>query len=495
MVLTRAETADPADPTKNKDATNTDTPWVDQSQTYTSHASHQVFLREYAMNAANQPVSTGKLLGGLPAGQTYPNSPDGQDGIGTWAAVKLQATTKLGLLLTDKDVLNVPMLAVDPYGNFIPGPHGLPQYVTASGLVEGNLATPVAVPGDAKYFDTPFLTDIAHNADPSPQDTNNNPAIPPAPPDRRTPTTPRRPTSPHQPAGTYDDEMLNAHFICGDGRCNENIALSSIHQIFHSEHDRLVDYIKGVLTSDTSTTGVAALTEWQLPTTDSPDGWNGSRLFQAARFVTEMEYQHLVFEEFARKVQPLVHVFHVYSPDVNPAIDNEFAAAVYRFGHSMLDDTVARTNVDPTTGAKSDNSVPLLTAFLNPPEYFNGGRPRGTLTPRAGRGQRRHGFGGPDRQRDRRVRHRDPAQQPARPSARPADPEHGQGPGIRNPAAERTSPADLRPDQRRPDGPVHGLERLRSAPQAPRVADQLRGGLRHPPDHPGQRTRRHPGQR
>ena len=51
----------------------------------------------------------------------------------------------------------------------------------------------------------------------------------------------------NQPECTYDDEMLNAHFACGDGRCNENIALSTIHQVFHSEHDRLVDYIKGVL--------------------------------------------------------------------------------------------------------------------------------------------------------------------------------------------------------------------------------------------------------
>ena len=68
------------------------------------------------------PVSTGKLLGGLPAGQTYPSSPDGQDGIGTWAAVKKQAAEKLGLLLVDKDVTNIPMLAADPYGNFIPGP-------------------------------------------------------------------------------------------------------------------------------------------------------------------------------------------------------------------------------------------------------------------------------------------------------------------------------------------------------------------------------------
>ena len=135
------------------------------------------------------------------------------------------------------------------------------------------------------------------------------------------------------------------HFTCGDGRCNENIALSTIHQIFHSEHDRLVDDIKNTLTTDSQPAGVAALAEWKSAAQDA-DGWNGARLFQAARFVTEMEYQHLVFEEFARKVQPAVRPFHVYSPDINPAIEAEFAHAVYRFGHSMLDDDVARTNVD-----------------------------------------------------------------------------------------------------------------------------------------------------
>ena len=92
-----------------------------------------------------------------------------------------------------------------------------------------------------------------------------------------------------------------------------------------------------------------------------------------------MEYQHLVFEEFGRKVQPAIRPFHVYSPDMNPAIQAEFAHAVYRFGHSMLDDDVARVDPErtvqgpagPITIPGGDNSVPLLTAFLNPPEYFS----------------------------------------------------------------------------------------------------------------------------
>ncbi|MCU1659711.1 MAG: heme peroxidase, partial [Pseudonocardiales bacterium] len=389
MVLTRAQNQpgpdgvlgdDPSTPADEsaddiQNANNTDSPWVDQSQTYSSHASHQVFLREYVNNGAG-PVSTGKLLGGLGAGQTYPGSPDGRTGIGTWAAVKAQAATLLGLRLVDADVTNVPMIAADPYGKFIPGPdRGLPQYVTSGGLVEGNTAAPVSVPANVLHFDTPFLTDIAHNADPSPQDTDHNPATPPVAPEPDADSTPSADFA-SQPPGTYDDEMLNAHFACGDGRCNENIALSTIHQIFHSEHDRLIDYIKNVLETDTSATGVAALAKWQSSGQPSDYGYNyGERLFQAARYVNEMEYQHLVFEEFGRKVQPGIRPFHVYSPDINPAVKAEFAHAVYRFGHSMLDDDVARTNIDG-----SNNSIPLLTAFLNPPEYFNGGS-AGTLTP------------------------------------------------------------------------------------------------------------------
>ncbi len=392
MVLTRAQNQpgpdgilgdNPATPAVDESADDiqnaniTDTPWVDQSQTYTSHPSHQVFLREYVLNAAGRPVSTGKLLGGLAAGATYPGSPDGTTGIGTWAAVKLQAANNLGLLLQDKDVTNIPMIATDPYGKFIPGPaRGLPQYVTTAGLVEGDRAAPVLVPSTVLHFDTPFLTDIAHNADPGtvgPCTTTGN-AAGCLEPDSESPAAPSANFA-AQPPGTYDDEMLNAHFVCGDGRCNENIALSTIHQIFHSEHDRLVDYIKGVLTNDTTASGVAALPQWQLPTAQNPAGWNGERLFQAARFVTEMEYQHLVFEEFGRKIQPAIRPFHVYNADINAAIPAEFAHAVYRFGHSMLDDVVARTNEDG-----SDNSLPLLTAFLNPPEFFDGGTV-GTLTP------------------------------------------------------------------------------------------------------------------
>ncbi|WP_242701633.1 peroxidase family protein [Arthrobacter cavernae] len=358
MVLTRATnmpgpdgaigTADDV-----REAINRTNPLVDQSQTYSSNASHQVFLREYANNAAGRPVATGRMLASA------------DDGMGTWAMLKDQAATKLGLKLVDHDVLSIPMLAVDPYGKFIPGPErGMPQYVTAMGMVEGNTAAPVAVPGNAVRINEAFLDDIAHAAVPktaamaADADTVINP--------------------PGPPASTYDDEMLNAHFVAGDGRVNENIGLTTIHQVFHSEHNRLIGDIKNTLSSDTSSNGTKALAEWKLA--EGADGWNGERLFQAARFVTEMEYQHLAFEEFARKVQPLIEPFSGYHDDINPAIQAEFAHAVYRFGHSMLTDTVPRKNADGTS-----NDIPLLNAFLNPPAYADGG-PAGPLSSRQAAG-------------------------------------------------------------------------------------------------------------
>ncbi len=392
MVLTRAQNQPGPDGIVGTaddvtDSANTDTPWVDQSQTYASHASHQVFLREYARDGGGRPVSTGRLLGGLAAGQTYAGSPDGRTGLATWASVKAQAAQLLGLDLRDADVTDVPMIASDPYGKFVPGPtRGLPQYVTSSGLVEGDTAHPVRVPATVLHVGVPFLTDIAHNADPSPQDTDHNPATPPVAPVPDADTTPSADFA-HQAPRTYDDEMLGAHFACGDGRCNENIALSAVHQVFHSEHDRLVADIDTTLRGDSSAAGVAALAAWQDTSSGSGYGY-GERLFQAARYVAEMEYQHTVFEEFARKMQPLVKPFHAYSPDINPAISAEFASAVYRFGHSMLNDTVARrveTVAPGGTVTKTDTSLPLLTAFLNPPAYFDGGS-TGTLTPEAAAG-------------------------------------------------------------------------------------------------------------
>src|SRR5262249_15563160 len=102
--------------------------------------------------------------------------------------------------------------------------------------------------------------------------------------------------------------------------------------------------------------------------------WNGERLFQVAKFGTEMQYQHLVFEEFARTMQPLVDPFfaptQVYDVNINPAIVAEFAHTVFRLGHSMLTETVDRFdpafNIVDDPNSAGTQQLGLIAAFLNP---------------------------------------------------------------------------------------------------------------------------------
>ncbi|GAA0652672.1 peroxidase family protein [Brevundimonas lenta] len=375
MVLTRASRD------ANGNAINTTTPFVDQNQTYSSHASHQVFLRDYEFNGAGDPVNTGKLIEGT------------NGGMATWADMKAQARTLLGINLTDQDVGDVPLLATDEYGNFTPGPNGFPQVVFADPanptvfiLVEGNPAANGGLgislsdgPGNSVAVRTghAFLADIAHSAVPDGlQDGDIEIGLGNG--------------DGSATDGFYDNELLDAHFMAGDGRANENIGLTAVHHVFHSEHNRLVDHTKAVALADaqailagggTQAQAVAFLNEWLLtdvttvPASVAGLVWDGERLFQAAKFGTEMQYQHLVFEEFARKIQPNINVFLVpdgYDVTIDPDIVAEFAHVVYRFGHSMLTETIDR--FDPTM---TPDQISLIEGFLNPLEFQNNG---GTTT-------------------------------------------------------------------------------------------------------------------
>ncbi len=398
---------------------NTTTSWIDQNQTYTSHASHQVFLREYVRVETSPGVfttlSTGKLLTG-PGGT-----------IGNWGQVKEEALSKLGLILSDFDVHNVPLLRTDQYGELILGANGYAQVATLTGFVEGtaaglDLSTLVGI----QYTNHAFLNDIAHHAAPSIVDVDefgvrdgikstvqvkdadidaNGNGVYDFGIDTLTDvngdgivTTADFFAADKNLDGslnelTYDDEMLGSHFVTGDGRGNENIALTTVHSIFHSEHDRLVDVNKATILAsgdlafinewlrvDIASLADIATPEQKAALTANLAAWDGERLFQAARFATEMQYQHLVFEEFARRIQPMVDPFIFNSvTEIDPSIVAEFAHTVYRFGHSMLTGTVDRLENDLTTVNGALDQKTLLAVFLNPQEYIASGADAATI--------------------------------------------------------------------------------------------------------------------
>src|SRR5262249_50263478 len=155
---------------------------------------------------------------------------------------------------------------------------------------------------------------------------------------------------------------------------------------FLSEVNRVADQTKALIQQILDAGDTATAKEWVLPgvdvTTLTADDLaagrtthlitaherNGERIFQAARFGSETQYQHLVFEEFARKVAPDIHLSGDTNIHLDPAVFAEFAHTVYRFGHSMLDENLERysiqkhflnpdgTTTDTNTGAVNEKA-------------------------------------------------------------------------------------------------------------------------------------------
>src|SRR5215831_11649060 len=354
--------------------TNTITPFVDQSQTYASDPSHQAFLREYITGADHKLHATGQML-------SHTN-PDGSQHMATWADVKANAL-KLGILLTDADVGNVPLLATDAVGNLMLGAHGFAQVVVrhANGtttLVEGTAAgISLAHPDPADPAATvvgvghAFINDMAFGA--SPFDSAGH---------LLTPDADTVAGGPPPAAGFYDNELLDAHYAAGDG---------------------LVQQIENLIQTELNNGDTSFAADWVLPGVSlapntngsahqiAANEWNGERVFQAAKMATETEYQRLVFEEFARKVSPTIHLFGNTDIHLDPAITAEFANVVYRFGHSMLDENVDRYEIQPAllpngtpnplagtpvldaSGHPVLNGIGLIDAFTNPLGYLKEG--------------------------------------------------------------------------------------------------------------------------
>ena len=177
-------------------------------------------------------------------------------------------------------------------------------------------------------------------------------------------------------ATEYDNELLDAHWMAGDGRANENFGLTAVHHMFHSEHNRQVEAMKQTVIDSGE---LDFINEWLLEPIAAQDVagltpadvlWNGERLFQAAKFATEMQYQHLAFEEFGRRVQPPIGEFLANTAaQIDGDVFAEFAHVVYRFGHSMLTENVDTVAADMAGVTEND----LISAFLNPIGFNDGG--------------------------------------------------------------------------------------------------------------------------
>ncbi|XP_013398465.1 myeloperoxidase-like [Lingula anatina] len=127
-------------------------------------------------------------------------------------------------------------------------------------------------------------------------------------------------------------------FAAGDVRVNEQPGLTAMHTTWLYEHNRIARALSKL----------------------NPQ-WNDERLFQEARRILGAMMQHITYNEFlpiilgesgmttyGLKVKPGAQR-STYNSAVNPTVVNEFSAAAYRFGHSLLQNFIPRFDQETDT--------------------------------------------------------------------------------------------------------------------------------------------------
>jgi len=298
--------------------------FIDLNQTYGSTFSHGIFLREYLGN--------GELTGAMLT--------TSDKGIIRWADLK-QNALRIGLVIHDIDVTSVPLVETVPTGMAGAGRLG---FVTLNKITgeKGYIFDTALLPANTVLMKSgsAFMIDLAHNwqgaqrpAGESQFDANGD---------------------------LKDPSILNVHAVGGDGRANENLGLTSIHQIFVDAHNAILKQLEvDIAKNQRLNPG------FQM---------SGAEKLEAAKLVNEQFYQHHVFQEYVRRITPDLGAFAGVSAGFNPSILAEFASSVFRFGHSQLSETIALTKINPGTGIAVEGDrtdMPLLDAFLAPHLYTN----------------------------------------------------------------------------------------------------------------------------
>ena len=114
---------------------------------------------------------------------------------------------------------------------------------------------------------------------------------------------------------TIDNEGGSAgpNFVCGDVRANEHVALACMHTLFVREHNH-----------------------WACKIAEACPHFCDEEIYQRAKLMVEAEIEAITFNEFLPLLLGCDLPCYSYDCTTNPQLTNEFSAAAYRFGHSML---------------------------------------------------------------------------------------------------------------------------------------------------------------
>lgn len=135
--------------------------------------------------------------------------------------------------------------------------------------------------------------------------------------------------------------LSNKFFVAGDERANENPLLSGLHTLFVREHNRMCDELAK----------------------QHPD-WTDERLYQHARKYVGGFVQAITYREWLPQLGVAVPTYTGYKPNVNATLANEFTAAAFRLGHTLLNGNLLRlhNNGEPL----EEGPLSLRDAFFNP---------------------------------------------------------------------------------------------------------------------------------
>ena len=133
------------------------------------------------------------------------------------------------------------------------------------------------------------------------------------------------------------------YFLAGDFRANEQVGLTAMHTLFMREHNF-----------------------WARRMAEENPQYTENQLYDMARAIVAGEVQFITYNEFLPVLlgNNALPAYRGYRTDVNAGISNEFATAAYRFGHTMLSDTLLR--LDGNKQPIAAGNIALADAFFNP---------------------------------------------------------------------------------------------------------------------------------